>query len=73
MLTQLFHIKGMSCGACAYAIQKHFLRLKGVKEAIVNYNKQELKIRYEERSVHEKKLVESIAPFGYSIEKVKTV
>ena len=72
MLIQLFQIKGMICGACAYAIQKHFLRLKGVKEAIVHYNKQELKIRYDERSIHEKKLTESIVPFGYSIEKIKT-
>ena len=73
MLTQLFHIKGMICGACAFSIQKHFARLKGVKEASVNYSKQEIKIRYDERSLHENKLIESITPFGYSIEKMKAL
>ena len=48
------------------------MRLKGVKEATVNYGKQEIKIRYDERSLHENKLIDSITPFGYSIEKLKT-
>lgn len=71
MLTQLFHILGMKCGACAFTIEKHYMRLKGVKEASVNYSKQEIKIRYDERSLHENKLIDSITPFGYSIEKIK--
>jgi len=72
MLTQLFHISGMKCGACAFTIEKHYMRLKGVKEVSLNYSKQEIKIRYDERSLHENKLIESIIPFGYSIEKIKT-
>ena len=72
MLTQFFHISGMKCGACAFTIEKHYMRLKGVKEVSLNYSKQEIKIRYDERSLHENKLIESIIPFGYSIEKIKT-
>lgn len=69
MFTQIFAIAGMSCGACAFTIQKHFKRMKGVKDASVDYNKQELKIRYDERSIHEKELIDSIATLGYTLQK----
>lgn len=67
MIEQKFHINGMKCGACAYTIEKHYMRLKGVKQAQVNYAKKEIKIRYDERSMHENKLIESIAPLGYTL------
>lgn len=70
MTEQKFHIVGMKCGACAYTIEKHYMRLKGVKEALVNYGKQEIKIRYDDRSLHENKLIESIISFGYTLQKV---
>ena len=69
MLIQQFVISGMYCGACAFTIQKNLKRIKGVKDASVDYNKKELKIRYDERDVREKELADSIAPFGYKLEK----
>lgn len=62
----------MTCGACAFTIQKHFKRMKGVKDASVDYFKKELKIRYDEHSIHEKELVDSIATLGYRLER-KTI
>lgn len=59
----------MMCGACASTIEKHYVRLKGVKDVSVNYSKKEVRIRYDERSVHEKKLFDSITPLGYSLQK----
>lgn len=69
MMEQKFHISGMKCGACAFTIEKHYMRLKGIKEVSVNYGKQEIKVRYDERSLHENKLIESITPFGYTLHK----
>lgn len=69
MIIQLFRISGMSCGACAFTIQKHFMRMKGVKDASVDYSKKELKIRYDDRSIHEKELIHSIGTFGYTLQK----
>lgn len=73
MLKKCFHISGMKCGGCAYTIQKHFMRLKGVKEASVSYLKHELRIRYDERSLHGRELIDSIAPLGYSLQEIKTI
>ncbi len=72
MLIQLFAISGMSCGACAFTIQKHFMRMKGVKNASVDYGRKELRIRYDERSVHENELIDSIASLGYKLQRKMT-
>ncbi|OGK39057.1 hypothetical protein A3A74_08275 [Candidatus Roizmanbacteria bacterium RIFCSPLOWO2_01_FULL_35_13] len=67
---QTFHIEGMNCGACAYTIKKELLRLKGVKRALVHYDKQELKVEFDHKKVSEKELVDSVASFGYSLQRV---
>ena len=67
---QTFHIEGMNCGACAYTIQKQILRRKGVKRVFVHFEKRELKVGYDHKKVTDKELVESVAPFGYFLQRV---
>lgn len=70
---QTFHIEGMKCGACAYAIQKQILRLKGVKHVCIHFAKQELKVDYDHKKISEMEMIQSIAPFGYTLRKPQRV
>lgn len=70
---QTFHIEGMKCGACAYAIQKQILRLKGVKHVFMHYDKQELKVDYDHKKISEIEMIQSVAPFGYTLHKSQRV
>lgn len=67
-IKQIFNIKGMMCGACAFTIQKQLLRLKGVKQATVNFGKRELKIDYYHKKITSMDIIRSVASFGYTIE-----
>lgn len=58
------------CGACAYSIQKHFKHLKGVREVLVDFNKKELILEYDERKLNQAKIFQSLIPFGYRLQKV---
>lgn len=64
---QIFNIKGMRCGACAFTIQKQILRLKGVKHALVNFDKQELKVDFDHKRISTTEIIQSVSPFGYTI------
>lgn len=70
MIQQTFHIIGMRCGACAFTVQKHFLGLRGVKKALVDFGKKELKIVYNNNKVTEDYLAQSLTPLGYSLQKI---
>ena len=65
---QIFNIEGMKCGACAYTIQKQLLRLKGVKHAVINFSKRELKVDYNHNRISTTELIQSVAPYGYTIQ-----
>ncbi len=67
MLTQLFHISGMKCGACAFTIQKNIQRLKGVRHVFVNFNKQELKVDFDHKKISATEIIQSVVPLGYTI------
>ena len=69
MIKQLFHISGIMCGACAYSIQKHFKHLKGVRRVSVDFNKREVVLEYDERKLNQAKIIHSLTPFGYSLQK----
>lgn len=70
---QTFHVEWMNCGACAYTIQKQILRLKGVKRALVHFDKRELKVEFDHKKVTEKDLIQSVTPFGYILQRAQTL
>lgn len=67
---QIFLVKGMTCGACAFTIQKQLLRLKGVKLALVNYVKEELRVDFDHKRISVQELINSVAVFGYTLKPV---
>jgi copper chaperone CopZ len=69
MVKQLFRISGMTCGACAFSIQKHFKHVKGVRDVMVNFFKKEVVLEYDERKLNQAKIIQSLAPFGYTLQK----
>ncbi|OGK21695.1 hypothetical protein A2866_04500 [Candidatus Roizmanbacteria bacterium RIFCSPHIGHO2_01_FULL_39_8] len=69
MVKQLFHVSGIMCGACAYTIQKHFKHLKGVRGASVDFTKKEVVLEYDERKLNQAKIIQSLTPFGYTLQK----
>lgn len=70
---QTYHISGMMCGACAFTIKKQLLRLKGVKNVLIDINKQELKLAYDHKRISERELIQSVAPFGYVLHRTPTL
>lgn len=69
MIKQLFRISGMMCGACVYTVQKHFKHLKGVRDVSVDFNKKEVILKYDERKINQAKIIQSLAPFKYTLQK----
>jgi P-type Cu+ transporter len=58
-------IEGMSCAACAVTIEKSLKKVKGVKEANVNFATKTAGIEYDE-STKEDELSEAVVRAGYS-------
>ena len=46
MKTGLYDVKGMTCTACAGAIERGLGKLDGIKEANVNFATEKLKVEY---------------------------
>lgn len=51
-----FKIEGMSCTACAAAIERTVNKMDGVEDAVVNYATENLSVTYDDSSVHAPRL-----------------
>ncbi len=58
-------IEGMTCTACARAVEKATGKLEGVNEATVNFATEKLSIDYDENSLNFKQIQEAVAKAGY--------
>ncbi len=58
-------IKGMTCTACAVAIEKNVGKLKGIQEVAVNFATEKMKVAYDEAIVDEAGIVSEIRNTGY--------
>lgn len=58
-------IEGMTCTACARAVEKAAGNLEGVKEATVNFATEKLTVEYDENSVSFDQIQAAVAKAGY--------
>lgn len=58
-------IEGMTCAACALAVEKSLRKLQGVKEASVNYASEKAHVKYDAATLKTKDLKEAIKRAGY--------
>ncbi|MDU1442973.1 MAG: heavy metal translocating P-type ATPase [Clostridium cochlearium] len=65
--TRLFNIEGMTCTACAKAVERSVRKLEGVKEASVNFASEKLKVIYVDDVVKISQIKEAVEKAGYKI------
>ena len=76
MKTGLYDVKGMTCTACAGAIERGLGKLDGIKEANVNFATEKLKVEYDEAKYDFDKIKNEVKKIGYDLaddEKIKKV
>src|SRR3989338_3506015 len=62
---QEYNIQGMHCASCALTIEGNLKKLKGVKNANVNFATQKATVEYDEQESDDQKIVETIKKSGY--------
>ena len=72
MKSQQIKIGGMSCSACAKAIERAVSKIEGVSEASVNYATEKLQIGFDENKVTNDMLNAAITKAGYEVIEEKT-
>lgn len=65
MDTKNMDIQGMTCAACAKAVERSAKKLPGVKEANVNFATEKLSLTYEPEQVKLEQVQEAISKAGY--------
>ncbi|MEW6211091.1 MAG: cation transporter [Acidobacteriota bacterium] len=69
--TVAIEVEGMTCGGCAYSIEKALKGTQGVEDAKVNYEKGEAWIKYDDEKVTLAKLREVINSTGFKAGEAK--
>jgi P-type Cu+ transporter len=67
METKIFKIEGMTCVACAKAVEKAAIKIDGVTECTVNFATEKLKLTFDADKLDLPKLKKSIEKMGYKI------
>ncbi len=67
-MERLLKVKGMTCAACARAIEKGVGRIDGVESSSVNYATEELKVIYDKDKVSLDQIKEKVKKLGYLVE-----
>ena len=67
MKTELYDVKGMTCTACAGAIERGLGKLDGIKEASVNFATEKLKVEYDETKYDFDKIKNEVKQIGYDL------
>ncbi len=67
MNTKSIKVSGMSCTACAKAIERGVLKLDGVSEASVNYATEKLQVDFDENKVAVESINRAIEKAGYEV------
>lgn len=67
-----YPVQGMTCAACATAVEQTLQKQKGVKEATVNYANNSVKLTFDEKAISFKKLQKSVDNAGYQLNQVQS-
>ncbi len=65
MKTQEFQIEGMTCTACAAAIERNVSKMTGVESAVVNFTTENLVVKFDPDQVTIYAIIEVIEKLGY--------
>lgn len=60
-------IEGMTCAACAKAVERASKKLDGVSEATVNYATEKLTVKYDESKLQLSDIQEAVSKAGYKV------
>jgi len=67
MNSKTFNIEGMTCAACAAAIEKIVGKRPGVTEAVVNFATEKLNLTYDPGEISVVDIMQTIEKFGYKL------
>ena len=67
IVDEIYPVQGMTCAACAVAVEKALHKQSGVKAASVNYADNSVKLSFDETAVSFKKLQKSVDNAGYAL------
>lgn len=67
MKTTTFNIVGMHCASCVARNEKSLKKVKGVKDASVNFGTHSATVEYDETQVSEKTLYDAVVKNGYKV------
>ncbi|PRR75901.1 heavy metal translocating P-type ATPase [Clostridium thermopalmarium] len=70
-MEKTLNIKGMTCAACARAVERASKKIDGVSEANVNLATEKLLVKYDERLTSLENIINAIEKAGYSAEEEK--
>lgn len=65
MKTQEFQIEGMTCTACAAAIERNISKMPGVESAVINFSTENLVVKFDPDQVTIYAIIEVIEKLGY--------
>ncbi|SHK60356.1 copper ion binding protein [Caminicella sporogenes DSM 14501] len=60
-----FKIEGMTCAACAKAVERAVSKLEGVFEARVNLATEKMIVKYDKDKIAENNIIEAVKKSGY--------
>lgn len=66
-MKQSVKIKGMTCTACALAIEKSLKKEEAVKNVAVNFATEKMNIEYDENQLNQDQIAEKVASVGYEM------
>ncbi len=69
MYTERYTITGMNCAACARQIERKLSKIEGIDKAIVNLATEKLHIEYEQSSVSDTLIIDTIEKIGFGAKK----
>ena len=73
MAKSILNITGMTCAACARAVERSVAKLDGIKAANVNLAIEKLSVEYDESKVDISKIIEAVEKAGYGAKEEKSV
>ncbi len=67
IIRENFEIEGMTCTACAAAIERKVKSLNGIDSAVVNFATEKLVVNYEPSEISLNQIEESVKSIGYKV------
>ncbi|MFR5602215.1 MAG: heavy metal translocating P-type ATPase [Lachnospiraceae bacterium] len=71
MMTEIYHIDGMSCAACSSAVERVTRKMDGVSSSDVNLTTNKMTITYDETKVTPDMIMEKVSKAGFKASKVQ--